>query len=174
MLLLAVALGLSILIALAGVGLVRQPPLQLVYPVQLALRAIASVLASCAFAMMFNCPVRSVLTAGLIAFAANDFRLFLIDMGMMLAPAAFLAALCIGFATLLLSRRLGVIRMAMVVPATVIMVPGLYAFETIVLFDVSPALQAFASFGFVIGGLAMGLATARFFEPGAALQKARA
>lgn len=177
MLLLAVALGLSIVTALAGVDLVRQPPFQLIYTLQLALRAIASVIASCAFAMLFNCPVRSVVAAGLVAFAANDLRLALIDMGMMLAPAAFLAALCIGLATLLLSRRLGVIRMAMVVPATVIMVPGLYAFETVVFFnrgDVLQALQAFASCGFVIGGLAMGLAAARFFETGGALQRERA
>jgi uncharacterized membrane protein YjjB (DUF3815 family) len=47
------------------------------------------------------------------------------------------------------------------------MVPGLYAFETIVLFNrgqVFEALQACAACGFIIGALAMGLATARFFS----------
>jgi len=46
------------------------------------------------------------------------------------------------------------------------MIPGLYAFEMIVLFNrgqMLEALQASASFGFVIGALAMGLAAARFF-----------
>jgi len=50
----------------------------------------------------------------------------------------------------------------------VIMVPGLYAFETIVLFNrgqMLEALQASASCGFVMGALAMGLAIARFFSP---------
>jgi len=45
--------------------------------------------------------------------------------------------------------------------------PGVYAFEMIVLFNrgqMIEALQASASCGFVIGALAMGLATARFFS----------
>ena len=49
----------------------------------------------------------------------------------------------------------------------VIMMPGVYAFEMIVLFyrgQMVEALQASASCGFVIGALAMGLATARFFS----------
>jgi hypothetical protein len=44
------------------------------------------------------------------------------------------------------------------------MVPGIYAFEMIVLFNrgqILDALQASASCGFVIGALAMGLATVR-------------
>jgi uncharacterized membrane protein YjjB (DUF3815 family) len=56
--------------------------------------------------------------------------------------------------------------MAMTVPSIVIMVPGVYAFETIVLFNrgqMLDALQAAASCGFVIGALAMGLAAARLF-----------
>jgi uncharacterized membrane protein YjjB (DUF3815 family) len=87
---------------------------------------------------------------------------------MMLAPAAFFAALAIGLVAVLVDRRLNVPRMAMIVPAIIIMVPGLYAFEMIVLFNrgqMLEALQASASFGFVIGALAMGLATARFFSP---------
>jgi len=58
-------------------------------------------------------------------------------------------------------------RMAMTVPPIVIMIPGLYAFEMIVLFNrgqMLDALQASASCGFIVGALAMGLATARFFS----------
>jgi uncharacterized membrane protein YjjB (DUF3815 family) len=47
------------------------------------------------------------------------------------------------------------------------MVPGLYAFETTVLFNhgrTLEALQAAASCAFVILALGMGLATARFFR----------
>src|SRR5262245_4481599 len=167
MMLLAVALGLSIVIAVAGVDITRQPPLELDYPLKLLLRAIASFIAACAFAMLFNTSVRAVLAVGLLAVAANGLRLVLIDMGMMLAPAAFLAALAIGLVALVVDERFNVPRMAMTVAPIVIMIPGIYAFEMIVLFNrgkMLEALQASAACGFVIGALAMGLATARFFS----------
>lgn len=106
------------------------------------------------------------MAAGLLAAGANSLRLVLNDMGMMLAPAAFLAALAIGLVALIMEQRFNVPRMAMVVAPIVIMMPGIYAYEMIVLFNRGPildALQASAICGFVIGALAMGLATARFF-----------
>ena len=91
MILLAVALGLSIVIEVGNVDIARQPPLDLAYPLTLLLRAIASFVAACAFAMVFNTPLRAVLMAGLLALVANDLRLVLNDMGMMLArPPRFL------------------------------------------------------------------------------------
>ena len=166
MILLAVALGLSLVIAVAGIDLSRQPPIELAYPLKLLLRAIASFVAGGAFAMLFNSSPRTVLAAGLLAAGANSLRLVLNDMGMMLAPAAFLAALAIGLVALIMEQRFNVPRMAMVVAPIVIMMPGIYAYEMIVLFNRGPildALQASAICGFVIGALAMGLATARFF-----------
>jgi uncharacterized membrane protein YjjP (DUF1212 family) len=168
MILLAVALGLSIVVALANVELMRQPPLELSYPVKLLLRAIASFAAGCAFAMLFNSPPRTVLAAGMLALVANDLRLALIDMGIMLAPSAFVAALTIGLVAILAEQRFDVSPMAVAVSPTVIMVPGLYAYEMIVLFNrgqMLEALQASAVCGFVIGALAMGLAAARFLVP---------
>ncbi len=168
MLLACVALGLSIVIAAGGVDIARQPPPELVYPLKIALRAVASFIAACAFAMLFNSPPRAVLAVGLVALVANPLRLILIDVGLMPAPAAFVAALLIAAAAVLLEHRFKLPRPAMVVPAIVIMVPGIYAFETIVLFNrgqVLEALQAAALCGFVIGALAMGLAAARFFQP---------
>jgi uncharacterized membrane protein YjjB (DUF3815 family) len=56
----------------------------------------------------------------------------------------------------------------MTVPAIVIMVPGIYAFDMIVQFNrgqMLDALQASASCAFIIGALAMGLATVRLFGP---------
>jgi uncharacterized membrane protein YjjB (DUF3815 family) len=168
MMLLAVALGLSIVIAVAGVDITRQPSLELAYSVKLLLRAIASFVAACAFAMLFNTPVRTVLAVGLLAVVANGLRLILIDMGMMLAPAAFFAAFVVGLVALVIDGRFNVPRMAMTVAPIVIMIPGIYAFEMIVLFNhgqMLDALQASAACGFVVGALAMGLATARFFSP---------
>jgi uncharacterized membrane protein YjjP (DUF1212 family) len=168
MMLLAVALGLSIVIEVAGIDVSRQPPAELVYPLKLLLRAVASFLAGSAFAMLFNSSPRTVLAAGLLALAANDLRLVLNDLGMMQAPAAFFAAFAIGVVAVLADQRFDVPRMAMIVAPIVIMVPGISAFEMIVLFNrgqMLDALQASAICGFVIGALAMGLATARFLSP---------
>ena len=167
MILLAVALGLSIIIAVGTIDITRQPPLELAYPLKLLLRAIASFVAACAFAMLFNTPGRAVLMAGLLALVANNLRLLLNDMGMMLAPAAFFAALLIGLVALAVDEHFGVPRLAMTVAPIVIMIPGVYVFEMIVLFNrgqMLEALQASAVCGFAIGALAMGLATARFFS----------
>ena len=163
----AVTLGLSIVIAVAGVDLSPHPPLELAYPLKLLLRAVASFASGCAFAMLFNSPARTVLAVGLLALGANELRLVLHDLGMMPAPAAFFGALAVGLVALLVDQRFNIPRIAMAVPAIILMVPGLYAFQMIVLFNhgqVLDALQASASCGFVIGALAMGLAAARFFS----------
>jgi uncharacterized membrane protein YjjP (DUF1212 family) len=167
MILLAVTLGLSIVIAVAGIDLTRQPPFDLAYPLKLLLRGVASFVAGCAFAMLFNSSPRMILAAGLLAVGANGLRLVLNDMGMMLAPSAFFAALAIGLVAMVVDRRFNVPRMAMMVAPTVIMMPGLYAFEMIVLFNrgrVLDALSASAACGFVIVAMAMGLAAARFLS----------
>jgi uncharacterized membrane protein YjjP (DUF1212 family) len=168
MLLLAVAFGLSIVIETAGMEASRQPPFELAYPLKVLLRAIASFLAASGFAMLFNCPSRTVLAAGLLALVANDLRLILIDHGVMLAPAAFLAALVIGLGALLADERFNIARVAMTVAPTVIMVPGTYAFETIAALNkgqMLDALQASATFWFVVVALAAGLATPLLFSP---------
>ncbi len=168
MILLAVAFGLSIVIELGGIDLSRQPPPELTYPLKLLLRAVASFVAASAFAMLFNSSPRTVLAAGLLALGANGLRLVLNDMGMMLAPAAFFSALAVGLVALVLDRRLSVSRMATIVAPVVVMVPGVYVFEMIALLNrgqILDALQASASCGFIVGALAMGLATARGFDP---------
>jgi len=76
--------------------------------------------------------------------------------------------LSIGLVALAVERRFDVPRMAMIVAPTVIMIPGIYAFEMIVWFNrgkMLDALQASASCFFIIGALAMGLAASRFFGP---------
>jgi uncharacterized membrane protein YjjB (DUF3815 family) len=170
MLLLAVAFGLSIVIAVAGIDIARQPALALPYPATLALRALASFAGGFGFAMLFNSPARAALAVGLVAVAANALRLGLQDSGMMPASATFFGvfgALAVGLIVLLIGRRLDVPRTALTVPAIIIMVPGVAAFEMIVLFNrgqVLEALTASAACGFAIGALAMGLAAARVFD----------
>jgi uncharacterized membrane protein YjjP (DUF1212 family) len=169
MMLLAVAFGLSIVIKIVGMDLSHPPPqFELAYPLKLLLRAMASFLAASAFAMLFSCPPRTVLAAGLAALAANGLRLVLIDLGMMLASAAFFATLVIGLVALLMDERFNMPRIAITVAPSVIMVPGTYAFTMIVLFNrgqMLDALRASATFWFVVVALAAGLATALFFSP---------
>jgi uncharacterized membrane protein YjjP (DUF1212 family) len=135
MLLLAVALGVGVVIEIAGIDLPAQAQLELAYPLKLLLRTMASFLAGAGFAILFNSSPRIVLAVGLLALAANGLRLGMSDMGMTLAPASFFAALIIGIAALMANRLFNVPRMAMAVAPTIIMVPGKYALEMIALFN---------------------------------------
>ncbi len=167
MILLAAAFGLSIVIALAGFDMAPQQPPALAFSLTLLLRAIASFTGGCGFAMLYNTSTRAVLVVGLLALGANELRLALHDAGLMLAPATFLGALAVGLVASLTHRHLYEPRIAVTVPAIIIMVPGLYALQTIVLFNqgnIIEALQAAGLCGFVIGAMAMGLTTARFLS----------
>ena len=135
MILLAVAFGLSIVVEVAGVDISRQPPAQLAYLVKLVLRAAASFIAASAFAISFNSAARTVLVVGCLALVANGLRLVLTDTGLMLAPAAFLGTLTIGLLALLLEQLFNLPRMPTTVAPIVIMIPGVYAFEMIVLLN---------------------------------------
>ena len=58
-------------------------------------------------------------------------------------------------------------RIVLTVPGIIIMVPGSYVFQSVVLFSQGNALgglQAAVQAGFVVGGMALGLATARFIS----------
>jgi len=167
MIMLSAALGLSVVIGLAHVDAVGQPTTQLVYPMALVLRGVASFIAAAAFAMLFNSPKKVILIAGFHALAANSFRLVLDDLGIMLAPATFLAALCIGISGIQMERRLGLPAIVTTVAPIVIMIPGVTAFQAIVLLNdgqINEALEALASCGFLVGALAIGLAGATLFR----------
>jgi uncharacterized membrane protein YjjP (DUF1212 family) len=164
MLFLAATFGLSIVIGITGTSIAHQPGIELASPLNILLRAVASFVGSCAFAMVFNCPGRSVLAVGILAALANELRLSLHDAGMMLAPATFFGALAAGLMASLIHRRLTAPRITLTVPGIIVMVPGVYAFEMIVFFNrgqMLEALQASASCAFVLGAMAMGLAAAR-------------
>lgn len=164
-----VASGLSIVVTVAAIELLpRSAPAELAYPLRLSLRAVASFVAGCGFAMLFNSTPLSLVVAGIVALAANSVRLVLIDMGMLLAPAAFIAALLIGIIAILVSRRLDAELMAIVTAPVVIMIPGLYVFEMLVLLNRGQTLEAMQASGagiFVISVLAMGLSVARLAVP---------
>jgi uncharacterized membrane protein YjjP (DUF1212 family) len=167
MMFLAATFGLSIIVGIVRIDLSPHPAVELGYWLTLLLKGVASFVGGYGFALLFNSSARAALAVGLLALAANEFRLILVDAGMALAPATFFGALAIGLAALLLDRRLNVPRITITVPSIIIMVPGVYAFETIVFFNrgqMLEALQTLAACSFVIGAMAMGLATPRFFS----------
>ena len=166
MILLAAAIGLSAVAAIAGLAATPAPPTPYgIQPVTLALRALASLLAGFGFAALYNSSTRIVLAVGVLSLLGNDLRLALHDLGMPLAPATFFGALLVGLLASLVEARLHEPRIAVTVPSIIVMTPGLYAFQTIVMLNqgqVLTALQAGANFCFVVGAMAMGLAAARF------------
>lgn len=166
MILLAAAIGLSAVAAVAGLAATVAPatPPSIV-PLTLALRALASLLAGFGFAALYNSSTRVVLAVGVLSLLGNELRLALHDLGMPLPPATFLGALLVGLLASLVEARLHEPRIAVTVPSIIIMTPGLFAFQTIVMLNqgqVLTALQAGANFCFVVGAMAMGLAAARF------------
>lgn len=166
MILLAAAIGLSAVAAIAGLAATVAPAMPPgVEPLTLALRALASLLAGFGFAALYNSSTRVVLAVGVLSLLGNELRLALHDLGMPLPPATFLGALLVGLLASLVEARLHEPRIAVTVPSIIIMTPGLFAFQTIVMLnqgEVLTALQAGANFCFVVGAMAMGLAAARF------------
>ena len=166
MILLAAAIGLSAVAAIAGLAATVAPATPPgVDPLTLALRALASLLAGFGFAALYNSSTRVVLAVGVLSLLGNELRLALHDLGMPLPPATFLGALLVGLLASLVEARLHEPRIAVTVPSIIIMTPGLFAFQTIVMLNqgqVLTALQAGADFCFVVGAMAMGLAAARF------------
>jgi uncharacterized membrane protein YjjP (DUF1212 family) len=166
-LLLAAAFGLAMVFAVAGVALPVAQPQSPDHALTIALRGLASLVGGCGFAVLYNSPNRTVLAVGLLALLGNELRLSLQDWGTMQPLATFAGALLVGLLASLVQRYLREPRIVLTVPGIIIMVPGSYVFQSVVLFSQGNALgglQAAVQAGFVVGGMALGLATARFIS----------
>jgi uncharacterized membrane protein YjjP (DUF1212 family) len=164
MVLTAAAFGLCLVAAAASLSTSPPPPPQFDELSLLGLSAIASFAGGCGFAILYNSTHRTVLTVGCLALVGNELRLALHDAGMQLALATFLGALAVGLLASVVRPWLREPRIALTVPGIIIMVPGTYAFQTVVLLDegnVLAALQAASLGAFVVGAMALGLAAAR-------------
>jgi len=168
LILLAAAFGLSLVAAVAGLASV--PAASAPHGVELVpvlWRAAASFAGGCGFAILYNSSARTVLAVGVLSLLGNDLRLVLHDLGMALPPATFFGALAVGLLASLARAALRDPRIALTVPGIIIMTPGIYAFQTIVLLnqgDIPAAVQAGAVCCFIVGAMAMGLAAARFIS----------
>jgi len=171
-LLLAAAFGLAMVILVASVPLPVAEPQSADLALTIALRGAASLIGGCGFAVLYNSAGRTVLAVGLLALLGNELRLGLQDAGASQPVATFVGALLVGsLASLLRGRLPGTMmmtpRMVLTVPGIIIMVPGSYVFQSVVLFsrgDAIGGLQAAVQAAFVIGGMALGLAASRFLS----------
>jgi len=164
MVLIAAAFGLCLVAAAASLSTTPPPPPQFGELSLLGLRALASFAGGCGFAILYNSTHRTVLTVGCLALLGNELRLTLYDAGLQLALATFLGALTVGLLATVARPWLREPRIGLTVPGIIIMVPGTYAFETVVLLDrgdVLAALEAATLGAFVVGAMALGLAAAR-------------
>jgi uncharacterized membrane protein YjjP (DUF1212 family) len=167
MFVLTAAVGLSVVIALVGFSIETSPQPMFAKPVIIVGWAVASFCGGCGLAILYNGTWRNVLYVGVIALIGNEVHLLLHDRGVPLPLATFLGALAVGLTASIAGRWIKEARVALTVPAVVMMVPGLYAFETLVYFDrgeILKGLSAGVLVGFVVGSIAFGLAAARFIS----------
>ncbi|HEU4769078.1 MAG TPA: threonine/serine exporter family protein [Pyrinomonadaceae bacterium] len=167
MFVLTAAVGLSVVIALVGFSIEPSPQHILGRPLMIAGWAIASFCGGCGLAIVYNGTWRNVLYVGMIALIGNEVRLLLHDGGVPLPLATFLGALAVGLTASVAGRWTNEARVALTVPAVVMMVPGLSALETLIYFDRGEILQGLSAgvlVGFVVGSIAFGLAAARFIS----------
>ncbi|HTU53232.1 MAG TPA: threonine/serine exporter family protein [Acetobacteraceae bacterium] len=172
MILLAGAFGLGMIASLAGLAATPPPSPATSEATRLLLRALASAAGGCGFAILYNSAWRTAFAVAGLALVGNELRLGLYDAGLALAPATLAGALAVGLLASLVQwcrrpRQLAepAPRIALTVPGIIIMVPGTFAFQTVVFFEqgrVIAALHAGVLGGFVVGAMALGLAAARF------------
>ena len=167
MFVLTAAVGLSVVIALVGFSIEMSPQHMLAKPLTIFWWAVASFCGGCGLAILYNGTWRNVLCVGAIALIGNELRLLLYDSGVPLPLATLLGALAVGLSASIAGRWIKEARVALTVPAAVMMVPGLYALETLVYFDRGEILQGLSAgvlVGFIVGSIAFGLAVARFIS----------
>ena len=167
MFVLTAALGLSVVISVVGFSIETTPQHIFAKPLTIFGWAVASFCGGCGLAILYNGTWRNVLYVGIIALIGNELRLLLHDRGVSLPLATFLGALAVGLTASVAGRWTREARVALTVPAVVMMVPGLHALQTLVYFDRGEILQGLSAgvlVGFVVGSIAFGLAAARFIS----------
>ena len=167
MFVLTAAVGLSVVIAFAGFPIEASAQIVSAQPLTILGCAVASFYGGCGLAILYNGTWRNVLFVGVLALIGNELRLLLHGFGVTLPSAAFLGAFAVGLTASLVGRWIKEARMALTVPAAVMMVPGVYAFETLFYFyrgEILKGVSAGLLVGFVVGSIAFGLAAARLIS----------
>jgi uncharacterized membrane protein YjjB (DUF3815 family) len=87
-------------------------------------------LATLGFAMLFNVPKRALPYCMLNGALGHGTRALLLHLGMSIIPATLLGAILVGFIAKLLARRLEMPSMIFAITGAISMVPGVFAFQT--------------------------------------------
>lgn len=132
--------------------------------VLIASRVLAGFIAVTGFAMMFNTPFTLALGAASIGTVANTLRLTTTDAGWPNQVATLCGALLVGLLAYVVATRLDAARIALTVPAVLIMVPGSSAYRALVYLNQGDMVAA-GTYGvqalFTVVALAVGLTAAR-------------
>lgn len=131
----------------------------------LILRLVASFCGAFGFSIMFNSTRRMALIAGCIGALANTMRLEIIDFtNWPPAAAAFCGALVAGLIASVIRTKTRLPRISITVPATVIMVPGLYFYRAVFRLGISSSILGvhwLTEAAMIFVALPLGLITAR-------------
>jgi uncharacterized membrane protein YjjB (DUF3815 family) len=132
---------------------------------EISIKSVASFIGVVGFALLFNSPIRMALMAGLIGLV-NVPRILLIEHGMPVQTATFLACTMLGLlaAAGAAGGRWPVITLQ--VPASLVQIPGVLAHEAVVNLNKSDYVQATAGILqvlLVVLAMLVGLVVAKFF-----------
>ena len=132
---------------------------------KLLLRLLTSFGGVFGFSIMFNSSKKIAASAGCIGAIANTLRLTLVDLSLPAAAAAFIGALTAGLLASMIKGNTGYPRIAITVPAIVIMVPGLYMYRAIYNLELTSTMSIGANWLIqsllIVLALPMGLIFAR-------------
>lgn len=89
-------------------------------------------MAAIGFALLFNVPKQALVACFLFAAFTHAFRALLMQWQVPIEWASFIAATCLGLATVPWSRRYLIPRPVITVAAVIPMIPGVFAYRTMV------------------------------------------
>lgn len=92
--------------------------------------ALWSAVAATGFAILFNVPPRALPGCAFAAACGHALRTWMMQLGLPIEPASLVAATLVGFLGVLFSRRIKSPTTIFTVPAIIPMVPGTFAFRT--------------------------------------------
>lgn len=132
------------------------------------LRILASWCGVYGFSYLYNSPRKMALAAALFGMLSNTLRIELVEIfSLPVGVGAFIGALAVGLMAGLVERRTGYPRIALTVPSIVIMVPGMFMYQSLYFFGVGQpdaGLNAFAKAAVIAITLPLGLITARIIQ----------
>ncbi len=145
MVLLAMAIGLWLVAALAGIKPTDVGPLSWSPPLLWTVSVVASFTAVFAWAMMFNSPTAAAVASGVIAAIGNVPRLLMLERGVSNHVATFVSCVLIGLLCAGAGRLLDLEKIIMTVPTLLVSIPGAAALRTLLYFDSADIVRAMAN-----------------------------